>query len=487
MQRASGVMLHITSLPNKYGFGCFSKEAYEFVDFLAASGQKYWQVLPFNPTNDSGSPFQSFSVFAGNPCFIDLTQFLNEEELLKIGIKKTTARNFKKEAELKLKALKVIFKRDFKPEIVEDFCRQNNYWLKDYAIFMALKDFFKGKELDVFPDEFRNYDKKAIKEFSLSHEEEINFYIFVQYLFMQQWSKLKSYANDKGIEIIGDIAFYPAGDSSDVWANREEFCFDKKNNPTGVAGVPPDYFSEDGQLWGNPIYNAKQMKENNFTWWVKRFQQANKYYDVVRIDHFRGFESFWVCDPKGTTAKTGKWVKGFGYELFEELKKHRMPKFIAEDLGVITPKVKALMDKFDLPGMKVFQFAFDGNHKNPYFPHNYDENCVAYLGTHDNNTFVGFLKECSPEILSQIKNYLTLPEESTYEKITDTIIAVMLNSRANTVILSMQDLLYLDERYRMNIPGTPEDNWKFILPKNYRKKELEKNLLALTISASRSN
>lgn len=487
MKRACGIMLHISSLPNKYGFGCFSKEAYNFVDFLKKSGQHYWQVLPFNPTNDSGSPFQSFSVFAGNPNFIDLTEFLSDKELEKLGFKNTKKIDFKKLSALRLEALKKVYKKFYKEEEILDFCHQNSYWLEDYATFMALKDKFKNVELSLFPKEYKNYDKKTIEEFRLKNKKQIDFYKFVQFIFMKQWSKLKNYANENGIEIIGDIAFYPACDSSDVWANRQEFCFDKDNNPTGVAGVPPDYFSEDGQLWGNPIYNAENMKKNNFTWWVKRFQQANKFYDVVRIDHFRGFESFWVCKPDAQTAKDGKWHKGFGYELFEELKKHRMPKFIAEDLGVITPKVKKLMDTYSLPGMKVFQFAFDGNPKNLYFPHNYPENCVAYIGTHDNNTLVGFLKEVEPEILSEVKQYLSLPEDATYEKITDTLIAIMLNSRAETVILSMQDLLYLDESYRMNIPGTPEDNWKFIVPKNSFTDSLAKTLLNLTIAADRNN
>ena len=487
MKRACGIFLHISSLPNKYGFGCFSKEAYEFVDFLKKSGQKYWQVLPFNPTNESGSPFQSFSVFAGNPCFIDLTEFLSEKELTKLGFKQTKKIDFDDVLKLRLAALKVVFKKYFVQEEVDAFSKKNSYWLEDYATFMALKDKYNGVEYLAFPEALKNYDLEAVENFKIKNKKQIEFYKFVQYIFMQQWGRLKKYANDNGIEIIGDIAFYPASDSSDVWANREEFCFDKNGNQKGVAGVPPDYFSEDGQLWGNPIYNKEKMIENKFVWWVKRFEQSNKFYDVVRIDHFRGFEAYWVCDAKAETAKNGKWVKGFGYELFEELKKHKMPEFIAEDLGIITPKVKALMDKFGLPGMKVFQFAFDGNYKNPYFPHNYLENCVAYIGTHDNNTLIGFLKEISPDTLQQIKDYLSLPENSTYEQISDTLFAIMLNSRANTVIFTMQDLLYLDERYRMNIPGTPEDNWKFVLPKNSLKDSLAKTLLNLTIAANRYN
>ena len=485
MQRKCGLMLHITSLPNKYGFGCFSKEAFEFIDFLKKSGQHYWQVLPFNPTNESGSPFQCYSVFAGNPCFIDLTEFLTEEELSNLGVKPVKKIDFNQILKTRLTALKFIFERDFKNYSMEDFKKQNSFWLEDYATFMAIKDCYNGVDFTKFPDGLKKYDNKALQEFKTSHKNEIDFHIFIQFLFFKQWEKIKNYANENDIEIIGDIAFYPATDSSDIWAQREEFLLDKDCRPKLIAGVPPDYFSEDGQLWGNTVYNVEKMKENNFNWWVKRFEQANKFYDVVRLDHFRGFESFWVCSASAKTAKNGKWQKSFGEELFNELKKHKVPKFIAEDLGVITPKVKALMDKFSFPGMRVFQFAFDGNPKNLYFPHNYTQNSVAYIGTHDNNTFVGFLKEISPETLSQIKTFLCLPENSTYEQITDTLFSIMLNSLSQTVIFTVQDILYLDERYRMNTPGTEKDNWNFVLPKNKLTNKLAEQLRKLVIAANR--
>jgi len=485
MQRKCGLMLHISSLPNKYGFGCFSKDAYDFIDFLKKSGQHYWQVLPFNPTNNSGSPFQCYSVFAGNPNFIDLTEFLNEKELSKLNIKPTTEINFKELTETRINALKFIFNRDYKKYDLEEFKKQNAFWLQDYAVFMALKDFYNGVEYTLFPEPLKKYDKKAVKEFSEQHKTEVEFHIFVQYLFLQQWTKIKNYANENGIEIIGDIAFYPATDSSDTWANRENFCIDEECKPTGIAGVPPDYFSADGQLWGNPVYNVKKMKKDKYVWWVKRFQQAHKFYDIVRLDHFRGFESFWMCKPKAKTAKGGKWVKSFGLDLFKELKKHRVPGFIAEDLGVITQPVKDLMKKCGFPGMKVFQFAFDGDPKNAYYPHNYTEDCVAYIGTHDNNTFVGFLQEEPNETLKMVKEYLSLPDESTYEQITDLSLAVMLNSLAQTVIFTVQDVLKLDQNYRMNIPGTPENNWKFVLPQGLLTDELAQNLRNLTIAANR--
>lgn len=484
MKRASGVMLHISSLPNKYGFGCFSKEAYDFVDFLKRTGQHYWQVLPLNTPDDCGSPFSSFSVFAGNPCFIDLTEFLEENEIVSMGIKKEKKMDFKKIYSQRIMALKKIYERHFDQDAIDDFRKKNKFWIEDYATYMAIKDEFGGVAYTSFPEPLRNHKFSAVEGYKCAHKKEVEFYIFVQYLFMKQWDKLRKYANDNGVQIIGDIAFYPSSDSSDVWANREEFCFDKDGNQTGVAGVPPDYFSEDGQLWGNPVYNIPQMKRNKFNWWVKRFEQTYKFYDMVRIDHFRGFESFWVVPAGAKTAKSGKWVKGPGYALFKLLKGHKVPDFLVEDLGIITPQVKKLIQKTKFPAMRVFQFAFDGNPKNPYYPHNYINNCVAYLGTHDNNTFVGFLKENSL-VLQQVKDYLKLPENSTYEQITDAAIFVLMNSVADLVVLSAQDLLYLDERYRMNTPGTIEGNWSFRLPDNCFTKDLEEKLLQYAISSKR--
>lgn len=486
MQRSSGILLHISSLPNKYGFGCFSKEAYDFVDFLHETNQKFWQVLPINPTNDSGSPFQCYSVFAGNICFIDLTEYLTEQELIKLGVKKLKKLNFNKIYEQRVNALKYIFKRDFKKTNLTKFVEENKFWLTDFAIFMALKEDYKTSFYN-FPEKYKNYDKIAIEKYELKNQNKINFYIFTQYLFFNQWERLKKYAQRKDIKIIGDIAFYPASDSSDVWANRKEFCFDDNGNPLAVGGVPPDYFSEDGQLWGNPIYNVEYMKKNKYKWWIKRFKHAYKFFDVARLDHFRGFESFWACPVKAQNAKVGKWIKGLGKPFFNELFKHKnIPQFIAEDLGIITEKVKKLIEKTGLPGMKVFQFAFDGNKKNNYFPHNYINNCVAYLGTHDNNTFIGFLKELDDETLTKVKLYLGKEENSTFEELTDIAISFLMNSRAEVVILTIQDLLYLDENYRMNTPGTVENNWSFVLNKNFLSKELIHRLKQITFIANRN-
>ncbi len=486
MQRSSGILLHISSLPNKFGFGCFSKEAYDFVDFLHDTNQKFWQVLPINPTNDSGSPFQCYSVFAGNICFIDLTEYLTEKELIKLDVKKLKKLDFNKIYEQRFNALKYIYKRDFKDTNLTKFIEENKFWLIDFAVFMALKEDYKTSFYN-FPEKYKNYDKTAIEKYKLKNKNKINFYIFTQYLFFNQWERLKKYAQKKGIKIIGDIAFYPASDSCDVWANKKEFCFDDAGNPLAVGGVPPDYFSKDGQLWGNPIYNVENMKKNKYKWWVKRFKHAYKFFDVARLDHFRGFESFWACPVKAQNAKVGKWIKGLGKPFFDVLFKYKnIPQFIAEDLGIITEKVNTLINKTGLPGMKVFQFAFDGNKKNSYFPHNYINNCVAYLGTHDNNTFVGFLKELDNQTLTKVKQYLGKEENATFEELTDMAISFLMNSRADVVIFTIQDLLYLDEKFRMNTPGTIQNNWGFMLNKNYLSKELTQRLKRITFIANRN-
>lgn len=503
MQRASGVMLHISSLPNLHGFGTIGKEAFEFVDFLNECGFKYWQILPINPTNKSGSPFQSYSVFAGNISFIDLTPFLTKkennsflEESKKFVTKKSNAFsefafcdeiNFEEVYRTKLKYLKIIFDREFNKVNLENFKKQNSFWLEDYAIFCALKGKYNVPYWK-FPNSLGVYNKLTLEIFKKEHESIINFYVFIQYLFYTQWQKLKEYANSKDIKIFGDLAFYPAGDSCDVWANVNDFCFDKEGHPNGIAGVPPDYFSKEGQVWGSPVYNIKNMKKNGYKFWTNRIYHASKFFDAIRLDHFRGFESFWVVDSyKAGNAKSGKWIKGLGSDFFKVLDNNKIPILVAEDLGIITKGVKNLMIDTKIAGMKVFQFAFDGNPKNPYFPHNYNENCVAYLGTHDNNTFIGFLNnEVDSKTLKDIKNYLGQNEEADSKQICNMAFSVLLNSRANLVILTMQDILYLNSNYRMNTPATTHNNWCFRLNDNYNTLVTKRFLLNLNISANRT-
>ena len=488
MQRALGVMLHVSSLWGKFGFGALSKEAFSFVDFLKNAGVKYWQVLPLNPIMQSGSPFQSYSVFAGNLCLIDFEELLSSEQLKKCGFKNSAEIDFDKIYMSRKSALKLCFKKYFnkQKENIEAFCKENSFWLEDYALFMAIKEVFCGISLQQFPKVLRDREKASIEKFKKQHKHIVDFYKYEQFLFFTQWQKLKDYAKNCGIKIIGDLAFYPATDSCDVWANKDEFCVDENFVPTKIGGVPPDFFSEEGQVWGNPVYNVENMAQNNFRWWRKRFEQTKKFFDVVRLDHFRGFEAFYEVDAKTLDAKKGKWKKSFGKALFDSLNKNNTPEFIAEDLGIITKEVGELMKQINVPGMRVFQFAFDGNEKNLYFPHNYTSNCVCYLGTHDNNTFVGFLKEVPPQVLQQIKDYLRLPIESTYEQITKECAKVLACSKADLCVLNIQDLLCLDEKSRMNIPGVPTGNWKFRINKKLITKDLAEQIKELVVLSGRN-
>ena len=488
MQRALGIMLHISSLPNKFGFGAFSKEAFSFVDFLKASNVKYWQVLPLNPIMKSGSPFQSYSVFAGNSCFIDFEQLLSLQELKNCGFKNLANIDFEKIYLTRKAALKLCFKKYFKSTQKDyiNFCKNNKFWLEDYATFMTIKEVFCDVALQQFPKMLRERKKTELAKFKKDHKHIVDFYKYEQFLFFTQWQKLKDYAKQNDIQIIGDLAFYPSTDSCDVWANKNEFCVDSNFVPTKIGGVPPDFFSQEGQVWGNPVYNIQNMKQNKFEWWKKRFEQTKNFFDVVRLDHFRGFEAFYQIDAKTQDAKNGVWQKSFGKELFDNLDKQKVPQFIAEDLGIITQDVLNLMKQIKVPGMKVFQFAFDGNEKNPYFPHNYIDDCACYLGTHDNNTFVGFLKEVPANVLQQIKDYLRLPLESTYEQITKECTKLLVCSKANLCVLTMQDLLYLDEKSRMNIPGVAMGNWKFKINKNQLTKSLSNYIKELVILSGRN-
>jgi len=486
MQRALGIMLHISSLPNKYGYGAFSEEAFCFVDFLKKSGVKYWQVLPLNPIMQSGSPFQSHSVFAGNSCFIDFEQFLSKEQLKKCGFKNSKKMNFKQICKSRQQALKIVFKMCFDEQKIKDFCLKNSFWLEDYATFMAIKDVFDGIAVQDFKDELKHRDKIKLEKFKQKYKKVVDFYKFEQFLFFSQWQKLKDYANKNGVQIIGDLAFYPSTDSCDVWANADEFFVDENLKPKMIGGVPPDYFSINGQVWGNPVYDIQKMKSNNYKWWQLRLEQTKQFFDVVRLDHFRGFESFYQIDATTQDAKTGTWQKSFGESLFKSLNKNKTPLFIAEDLGIITNEVTDLMKSCNIPGMRVFQFAFDGNEKNMYFPHNYIGNCVCYLGTHDNNTFVGFLKEISPQVLQTLKNYLRLPEEATYEQITKQSIHMLACSKADLCVLCMQDLLFLDEKSRMNIPGTAQGNWGYKLSQKDLSADLQNYIKKITIISDRA-
>lgn len=465
--RASGILLPVSSIPSAYGIGTFSKEAYEFVDFLEKAGQSYWQILPLGPTGYGDSPYQSFSTFAGNPYYIDL------EELIKKGLltkEQCDACDWGDNAEYvdyekiylsRFKVLRIAFEnsRIEEDSDFQDFVRENTYWLEDYALYMAVKDSFGGVSWSEWDEDIRLRKAEALSSYKERLKNEVLFYEFQQYLFAVQWAGLKKYANDKGIKIIGDIPIYVAFDSADTWANPELFQFDAQGLPTGVAGCPPDSFSATGQLWGNPLYRWDYHKETGFAWWVKRIAYCFKLYDVVRIDHFRGFDEYYNIPYGDETAEFGKWEKGPGYELFKVLKeKLGNRQVIAEDLGFLTPSVIKLVKKTGYPGMKILQFAFDSREESDYLPHNYTSNSVVYTGTHDNDTTVGWFQSINRRDRAYAKKYLNIKVNKQVEW---EFIRAALSSVSDTAIIPMQDYLGLGREARINTPSTLGDNWKW--------------------------
>lgn len=464
--RASGILMHISSLPSNYGIGTLGQEAYNFVDFLKKSGQTYWQILPICPTGFGDSPYQTFSSYAGNPYFIDL-DFLIDEGLLKkeecSSIKwsnYSTSVDYKRMYDNRFDVLKKAYKRFLKsvPEDFEEFCKCESYWLCDYALFMAIKN-QTGEIWSKWDNGLKFRDEKAIKDFESKNVDDVMFYKVIQYLFFSQWHKLKEYANKNGIQIIGDIPIYVASDSVDVWVNPELFLLNEDNEPTYVSGCPPDSFSKDGQLWGNPIYDWNKMKEDDYAWWIKRLKYVSEIYDITRIDHFRGFDSYYTIDANAKTARKGDWVRGPGIEFFNSVKKELGSlNIIAEDLGFLTPSVHRLLKRTGFPGMKVLQFAFDSREDSDYLPHNYPKNTVVYTGTHDNDTIMGWMKTAKKQDVKFAIDYLRLNQEEGYNW---GMMKGAWASVADTVIVTMQDLQGLDSKARMNIPSTVGDNWKW--------------------------
>lgn len=452
--RTSGILMPVFSLSSKGGIGTLGKEAYNFVDFLEKSGQSWWQILPINPTNFGDSPYQSFSSYAGNPYFID-PEILIEDGLLTseefasfdFGDNPNEI-DYEKLYNNRFKMLEIAFSRFNRNEEYHKFCKDNSYWLDNYVRFMALKSENNNNV-------WNKWDKETAENNKTSE-----FHRFIQFKFSEQWFALKKYANEKGIGIIGDIPIYVAFDSADVWSEPELFQLDKDMNPTSVAGCPPDAFAEDGQLWGNPLYNWKKMKADGYLWWKKRLGYALKLYDKVRIDHFRGFESYWSVPFGDNTAKGGKWVKGPDISLFKELKKEfgeDVP-IIAEDLGFLTPKIHLMLKRCGFPGMKVLQFAFSDDEDSEYLPHNYNKNCVVYTGTHDNDTVIGWSETLPESDLKRAKEYLNANDN---EGINWSMIRAAMMSVADTCILTMQDLISLGNEGRINVPSTLGDNWKW--------------------------
>lgn len=485
MKRRSGVLLPITSLPSKYGIGCFSKEAYEFVDFLAEANQGLWQILPLGPTGYGDSPYQSFSTFAGNPYFIDLEALIEKGWLKKEDCEKVNWGNpAYVEYEVIYKNRFTLLKKAFKKShITEDkefqkYCKENAYWLDDYALYMAVKNAHGGAGWNTWEEDIRLRKKAAMKAAKEKYAEEIAFYQFQQYLFSTQWRALKKYANDKGIQIVGDIPIYVAYDSADTWAAPELFQLDDEGQPTAVAGCPPDAFSKTGQLWGNPLYRWDYHKETDYAWWMKRLAYCYDLYDIVRIDHFRGFDEYYSIPYGDPTAEFGHWEKGPGYEIFRVLKKQLGEKdIIAEDLGFLTPSVIKLVKKTGYPGMKILIFAFDHREPSNYLPYNYDKNCVVYTGTHDNDTVAGWLTVASRKDLAFARRFLRVKRN---KDIPAAMIEAALGSVADTAVIPIQDYLELDNSARINVPSTLGTNWKWRLVKGQLTDELAERMAELT-------
>lgn len=464
--RASGILMPIFSLPSAYGIGTFGKAAFDFVDFLCKSGQTYWQILPLNPTSFGDSPYQSFSSFAGNPYFIDLDLLIKDGLLLESEVKAcdfgddSSKIDYEKLYNNRYPLLKMAFSRFTPDNSYNVFVKENADWLNDYALFMAIKSSYDGNPWYSWDKKLITRDPNAIKQAEQNYINDISFHKFLQFKFYKQWSALKSYANKNDVKIIGDIPIYVALDSADVWANPQQFQLDDGYTPSAVAGVPPDVFSEDGQLWGNPLYNWDYMKTTDYAWWKQYFGNAIKKYDTVRIDHFRGFESYYAIPYGDKNAKCGKWVKGPDTDLFDALKKefgNDLP-IIAEDLGVITPAVRKMLKSTGFPGMKVLQFAFDSDSTNAFLPHNIIKNCVVYTGTHDNDTIMGWLKTEDKSVVKQAKDYLNYQADNGFNW---AMIKVAMASVADTCIIPMADFLGADSSARINTPSTLGENWSW--------------------------
>lgn len=468
-QRAAGVLLHPTSLPSRYGIGDLGDSAYQFVDFLVAAKQRLWQLLPLGPTGYGDSPYQSFSTFAGNPLLISPERlvaggFLPAEALEVVPVFPTGQVDFGPVIEYKRELMRLAhahFKANDDPlqhEAYSKFCRNTGYWLDDFALFMALKEYHKeqdGGVWNTWPKPIARRQVRAMKQWSTQLADEIDLHKFQQFLFYKQWLELKAYANGRGVKIIGDIPIFVAYDSADVWSHPDLFRLKKDGSPSVVAGVPPDYFSETGQRWGNPLYDWERLAADNYDWWVKRIHMNLVQADIVRIDHFRGFEAYWEIPATEPTAVIGRWVKGPDAAIFEAVraKLGDLP-IIAEDLGVITPEVEALRDRFNFPGMKILQFAFGGERNNSFLPHTYNKNAVVYTGTHDNETTLGWYLNAAEDERDHLRRYMA----SSGRDIVWDLIRLAYASTADMAVIPMQDLFVLGNEARMNYPGR-EGGW----------------------------
>ena len=467
-ERSSGILLHPTSLPGKFGIGELNSHAYRFVDMLVEYKQKLWQIFPLGPTGYGDSPYQCFSAFAGNPLLIDIEQLINagwlSEQDTRHAAFDDKSVDYGPVIQFKTHLLKTAYRKfqqmatDEQRQQLQVFCQQQKDWLEDYALFMALKDHHGGAVWNTWESALVKRDSVTLAAWKTKLADEINYYEFLQHLFFTQWLALKAYANAKGVKIIGDLPIFVAFDSTDAWAHPDLFFFDENGQPECVAGVPPDYFSATGQLWGNPLYRWDVMKYRGYAWWTERFRKIFELVDIVRIDHFRGFAKYWRVPAGETTAINGSWEPGPGEDLFRaiEEKLGKLP-IIAEDLGVITPDVVALRDAFNFPGMKILQFAFDSGEENDYLPHTYDKNCVVYTGTHDNDTTKGWFGKASEQDKEWVRHYL----QTDGSDICWDFIRTAWASVADIAMTPLQDILELDSSARMNTPSTTGMNWKW--------------------------
>lgn len=494
-ERSSGILFHPTSLPGKYGIGTLGKEAYAFIDFLKKSRQKLWQIFPLGPTGYGDSPYQSFSSFAGNPYLIDFdllieAHLLSEEDLRdvffgdneeyidygaiynqKYPLLRKAYENFKSSDNHEMR------------ENLEHFKRENASWLNDYSLYISLKNHFNGLPWNEWAHDIKNREHGAMEHYKNELADDIEYHNFIQFLFFKQWGDVKRYANENGIKIIGDIPIFVAADSSDAWANLEIFLFDEERKPVKVAGVPPDYFSATGQLWGNPLYNWQKLKETNYSWWVERVRANLSTCDIIRIDHFRGFEAYWAVPYGDDTAINGQWEPGPGIDLFNAIKSQlgELP-IIAEDLGLMTQGVIDLREATGFPGMKILGFAFDSGEENDYLPHTYTKNCVVYTGTHDNDTLIGWFQKAKEEDRQFARDYLNSRSD---DEIHWNAIRGAWSSVANMAISPVQDFLGLGSEARINTPGVAAGNWQWRLRHGVLTDELAERIAKLTRVYSR--
>lgn len=496
MARSAGILLSITSLPTPYGIGTIGKEAREFADFLKKAGQKVWQILPVGPTSYGDSPYQSFSTYAGNPYLIDLDTLVEEGLVTKEELDSydwgddDRHVDYEKIYNSRYKVLRSAFETFSKKDAKSDekkafraFTRKNSGWLKNYALYMAIKNYYDMASWTEWPEDIKMREEAALARYERKLKDEVNFWKFLQFKFYEQWESFRAYVNGLGIKILGDMPIYVAMDSADTWANPEIFQLYDDGDPIAVAGCPPDYFSATGQLWGNPLYDWDYLKETGYEWWFERIKAASKLYDITRIDHFRAFASYYSIPYPAENAINGKWVEGPRIEFFRMMEEE-CGKFeiVAEDLGTLTPDVTELMEQTGYPGMKVLEFAFDSGEENDYLPHKYTNNCVVYTGTHDNDTLMGWLETANPDDVRYAREYCKMPDDEPFNW---GLIRVAYECKADMAVIPMQDLLGLGKEARMNTPSVLGGNWTWRVRKEEYSDELAQTLRTMSVKNGR--